>query len=410
MPDHRLGRQNRRREYYDRFPAAEMDRRHAAVRERMREAGLDALVVCGDSGFADTHVGYLTNYHPPFVCYFVCFADPDADSLLLAGLSNHKQYVREVSEADDVDIMLPDPMGKVADRLAAGGAADGTVGLVGHHPRYEQGLSHAHHEALDAAVEADLVDATPTVIDVVRRKSDVELDRVRRAAELTDFGLEAMAEAATPGATELDVRDALTRAYLDTDGGLGMAFVNSAPMEEAEPGEALPWHKPSSRELREGDVVTTEMGAAHRGYRSQVHRTFTVGADPTETYEDLWGVARETYDRMLGAVRAGNTAADVHAALSPVEESPYRLYDVALHGYGNGYLPPYVGTTESNYWPAEADAVTEGWTFVEGEVVVLQPNVVSAEERHGLQLGSAVVVRDGPPEVLQEYPLPIARV
>jgi Xaa-Pro aminopeptidase len=410
MPDTRLGKQNRRREHYDRFDGSEMERRWSAVRERMRAAELDALVVAGDAGFGRTHIGYLTNYHPPFVSYFVFFADPDRPSLLLAGLSNHKQYVREVSEADDVEIMLPDPMGRVADRLEAGGAADGRVGIVGHHPRYDQGLSHEHYVALSGSIRGELVDATRTLIEVGSVKSEPELERIRRAAELTDLGLETLAETAEPGVTERDLRDALTERYLDTDGGLGIAFITSAPMEGAESGEPLPWHKPSGRELREGDVITTEMSAAHRGYRSQVHRTFVVGAEPSDVYGDLWETARTAYDRMLDAIRPGNTVRDVHEALGVIERSPYRLYDVGLHGYGNGYLPPYVGTAASNYWPAESDPVTEEWTFRENQVVVVQPNVVTESERHGLQLGSAVIVREGGPEVLQTYPLPIVEL
>lgn len=407
MPDTRLGKQNRRREHYGRFSADEMDRRRAAVREMMREVGYDALVVCGDAGFAQTHIGYLTNYHPPFLSYFVFFVDPDQPSLLLAGLSNHKQYVREVSDADDVEVMLPEPMRAVADRLAAGRSADGRIGVVGHHPRYQQGMSHDHHEALAAAIPGELVDATVNFIDAVCERSEPELERIRRAAELTDLGLETIAETAEQGVTELDLQAALKRRYLDTDGSLGMAFITSAPMEGAKSGEPLPWHKSSRRELEKGDVITTEMSASYGGYRSQVHRTFTVRSEPTETYESLWEVAHETYEAMLDAIRPGNTVTDVHEALSALESSPYRLYDVALHGYGNGYLPPYVGTTASNYWPGEPDPVTEGWTFRENQVVVAQPNVVTSQERHGLQLGSAVVVRDGGAEVLQEYPVSI---
>jgi Xaa-Pro aminopeptidase len=284
------------------------------------------------------------------------------------------------------------------------------VGIVGHHPRYGQGLSHEHYEALSGAIQGELVDATQTVIEVVSGKSEAELKRICRAAELTDLGLETIAETAEPGVTERELQDALTKRYLDTDGGLGMVFITSAPMEGAESGEPLPWHKPSSRELREGDVITTEMSAVHRGYRSQVHRTFVVGAEQSDVYGDLWETARTAYDRMLDAIQPGNTVRDVYDALGVIERSSYRLYDVALHGYGNGYLPPYVGTETSNYWPAEADPVTEGWTFRENQVVVVQPNIVTESECHGLQLGSAVIVREGGPEVLQKYPLPIAKV
>ena len=410
MEDYRLGQQNRRREYYGRFSAAEMDRRREAVREMMVSEGLDALVICGDAGFGGTHISYLTNYSPPFVSYFVFFRDPEANSLLLAGLSNHKQYVREVSEADDVDVMLPDPMQSVATRLDAGGVGDGTVGLVGHHPRYKQSLSYEQYDALQDAFGGELVDATVPFIHVVSRRSEPELERIRRAATLTDKGLETIADAAEPGVRETELQDALTRTYLETDGALGMAFITSAPMNDAEPGEPLPWHKPSKRKLQAGDVITTEMSASFAGYRSQVHRTFTVGTEPSDQYVDMWTVAKETYDAMLDAVQPGNTVADVHAALEPLEASPYKLYDVALHGYGSGYLPPYVGTSASNYWPGAEDPVTEDWTFEAGMVVVVQPNVVTTEERHGLQLGSAVIVTDDGPEVLQQYPLSIQQV
>lgn len=408
--DFRLGKQNRRRDHYPRFPAAEMERRRTVIRGMMADEGLDALVVYGDSGFGETHISYLTNYRPPFVSYFVFFADPEADSLLLAGLSNHKQYVREISEADDVDVMLPDPMGQVADRVRTGGADGGRVGIVGHHPRYEQTLSHEHYRALDAELDAALVDATAPYIRVSSVKSDVELDRIRTAASLTDRGVTAMAEAAEPGVSETDLRDELVRTYLDTDGGFGMAFITSAPMDGAEPGESLPWHRPSGRTIREGDVITTEMSASFGGYRSQIHRSFTVGRAPTPKYEDLWAVAHETYESMLDALGPGRTTADVHESLDPIRESPYKIYDVLLHGYGSGYLPPYVGTEASNYWPGEPDPITADWTFRPGNVVVVQPNVVTPDERHGLQLGSAVVIEEDGIDVLQDRPLPIQRL
>jgi Xaa-Pro aminopeptidase len=182
-------------------------------------------------------------------------------------------------------------------------------------------------------------------------------------------------------------------------------------MTDAEPGEPLAWKsEPSKRRLSAGDVVTTETSASWGGYASQIHRPYAIGTDPTDEYRQMFELAREVVEAMVDALRPGNSVADVHNALAPVETSPYKLYDVALHGYGNGYLPPYVGTGRSNYWPGMDDPVTDGWTFDAGELLVVQPNVVTPDERRGLQLGSAVVVREGGPEVLQEYPLGIQQV
>lgn len=172
----------------------------------------------------------------------------------------------------------------------------------------------------------------------------------------------------------------------------------------------MPWHRPSRRPIRTGDVITTEVGAAYRGYRSQIHRPFTVGRDPTPEWEDIWALLEETYFSMLDSIRPGNTAQDLYEAVTPIERSEYKMYDVLVHGYGNGILPPLLGTGRSEYWPGGPDRITAGWTFEPGHVMAVQPNVVTEDERLGMQLGAVVVVQDGSPEVLQEYPLEFGRV
>lgn len=399
----RLAADNRRSDRYRRFPPAEYERRHARVADRMADRDLDALVVRGGAAFRTTVVDYLANYRPSFETYLLVFRDPGAAPTLFVGLPNHLQYVREVSVVEDLRPLLPDPAGSVAERLRA--ADPERVGLVGTDPRFGGSMPHDHYRRLDDELDADLVDATAPVLRALSRRSEAELDRIRRAADLLDDAVEALAAAVEPGVREDELADALRAGVDDPEGRVTTTFVSSAPMDGAEPGEPLPWKATQTdRRLRAGDVVTTELSAAVGGYASQVHRPFAVDAAPTADYEALFDVARETYDRLLDALRPGNDAADVADALEPVAASPYRAYDVAVHGYGNGYLPPHVGTA-SPYWPGVDDPVTADWTFESGMVVVVQPNVVTPDERRALQLGSAVVVRDGAPEVLQAYPL-----
>ena len=401
----RLATPNRRRAAYGRFSADEMARRADLVRGMMADEGLDALVLYGSAGFEAVNLDYLANYRPPFATYLCVFPDPAEPSTLFVGLSNHVQYAREVSEADEVRISLPDPPGAVADRLRGSVPTGGRVGVVRYGSRYALGLPHEHHVAIESALDVDLVNVTAAFEVATSVRSEEELDRIRKAATLTDRGMEALAETAEPGVTEQELQRAIQESLLEAGGALGTRFICSAPMEGAEPGEPLPWKHPSSRTLEAGDVITTEISVAVGGYRSQLHRPFAVGRPPTDTYEELFDLAEQAYHAMVDAVRPGNGAADVHAALEPVEASPHKIYDVCLHGYGNGYQPPFVGTTTSNYWPGGPDPVTEAWTFEPGQLLVVQPNVVTTDERHGLQLGSAIIVQDGGPEVLQQFPL-----
>ncbi len=410
MPPLRLARGNRRRDHYRRFPETEYDRRWDAVYELMDREGYDAVVVHGNSHFQTTLTEYLTNYSPPFATYLVAFADPEVAPTMYVGVSNHLQYVREVSEIDDLRLMLHDPGRKLVSRLREGGAGEGTVGLAGFDPRYDLGLPWKHYRQLEESLDADLVDATVPFTHLTAVKSDAELERVRRAAEVLDGGMAALADEAEPGMSEEELQSVVQSALSHDGGGLNNAFISTAPMEGAESGEPLPWKStPSKRTLQDGDVITTEISANDGGYASQIHRPYAVGGPPTDAYRDIFEVAEETCSRMVEALQPGNTARDVYEAMAPVEESEFKIYDVMLHGYGNGYLHPFLGTKASNYWPGDDDPVSENWTFEPGMVMVVQPNVVTEDERHALQLGTTVIVGDDGPEDVHDFPVEFVR-
>lgn len=410
MSSFRLGAPNRRSEYYPRFSEAEFERRRSEVRDLGDDLDLDAVLVYGDSGFRQSKIHYLTNYRPPFATYFVLFEDPDEDSTLFVGISNHVQYAREVSVIEDVRPVLPDTPSNVVERLREANVGGGRIGIASGDPRYNLSIPHDHYRMLDDELDADLVDVTAAYTRLISVASDEELERVERAATILDEAMERLEGAIEPGVTERKLAGVLREACTEAGGSLGATFVSSAPMEGAEPGEPLPWKQPSSRTVEHGDIVTTEISAGYRGYKSQIHRPYAVGRELTATYEDIYDVTRETYERTIDALRPGNTARDVYDAMEPLEESRYKHYDVMVHGYGGGYRHPFVGAEESNYWPGTEDPLTATWTFEPGMVVVIQPNVFTEDERAGIQFGTTVIVRDDGPEVLQSYSPEFLRV
>ncbi|MGM0591137.1 MAG: M24 family metallopeptidase [Halobacteriota archaeon] len=411
MTDLRLANPNDRSKYYPRFSDDEYADRWERTRAIMREEGYDAVVIYGNSFHQSRYISYLTNYDTTYASYLVAFADPDEEPTLYVGISNHLQYVREVSIIDDLELMLHDPAKKVADRLKAGGAGDGTIGLVGTDSRYGHGMPYEHYNYLSANLSADLVNATIPFTHLTAAKSEEEFARLDRSASALDAVMQALEDEMEPGMTEHDVRDIIASTVAEEGCTVRVPFVSTAPMEDAQPGECLPWKDtPSDRTIESGDIVTTEISASYLGYSSQIHRAYTVDAPPTERYQDIFGVLEETYDRMVDALQPGNTAADLHEAMEPLEESEYKIYDVIAHGYGSSYMHPFLGTSDSNYWPGADDVVSEEWTFEPNQVIVVQPNLFTEDERYGFQLGTTVVVTEDGPEVIQEYPVALPQV
>lgn len=413
MIANRLVRPNRRTEYYPRFSEAEYERRRAEVREWMDARELDTLLLYGNGamfGSGSTNVAYLSNYRGEFMSYLVFFADPDEAPTLYCGISNHLQYLAEVSVVDDIRLSIPDPPAKLAERIDEAGLTGGRTGVVSLNPRYRQSIPYEHHVTLESRLTGEIEDVTgPFVREVHSVKSEEEIEWIREGARYCDLGMEALVDAVEPGATEYELAAALRGAILEAGGEPDVAFINSAPMEDAEPGEPITWKQPSTRELRPGDVVTTEFTGTHRGYSGQIHRPIAVDAEPTAAYTEMWDVAVETYEGMLDALRPGNTARDVADATAPIEASEYKIYDVLLHGFGSAYMHPFVGTPSSNYWPGGEDPLTADWEFEEGMTVVVQPNLCDEEETRCFQVGTIAVIREDGPEVLPEYPVEFVR-
>src|SRR6185295_4032254 len=99
-------------------------------------------------------------------------------------------------------------------------------------------------------------------------------------------------------------------------------------------------------------------------------------------------------DAVLGVLRPGATAADVVAAAHVIEDAGFTTRDDLLHGFVGGYLPPVVGS------PSRRIAPVPDFTFAAGMTVVVQPNVVTHDERAGVQTGELVLISEHGPERL----------
>jgi Xaa-Pro dipeptidase len=386
---------------WDRFSAAEMARRFALARELISDHELAALVIFGNSGTNRANMAnafWLSNHLDLHHCYLVVPRDESQQTALYTGLTNHVPNARETSDVPIVEWGGYEPAAKVAARLRATGAARARVGLVGINATFAMGMPYAHHERLRRELsDVELVDVTPAFQRLRLVKSDEELEWLRKAAELTDKAIVAVADAARPGVDEIELV-ALGEAAYRADGGMArIMFLRSMAMDD--PTGCLPAQNPSHRRLRAGDVIITEFSASYWGYTGQIHRPIFVDAEPTPEWQRLFDAARAAYDAIADSVRPGATAADAVRAAQPIREAGYEIYDDLLHGYGVDITPPLIDRTQLTSPPADGGA----W-FERNMTVVIQPNPITPDERMGLQLGALTVVGDGGAESLHGVP------
>jgi Xaa-Pro aminopeptidase len=164
-------------------------------------------------------------------------------------------------------------------------------------------------EAADADVE--LRDA---LIHVRRPKDDVELGRMRTAADVTRAGFDELVPLIAAGRTERELQVALEAAFL-RNGGDFLAFET---IVAAGDHAAVLHFSPTARALRDGDLLLVDAGAECRGYASDVTRTYAVDGTFTAEQELVYDAVRRAGETAIAACRPGTEWHDVHRAAALV--------------------------------------------------------------------------------------------
>jgi Xaa-Pro aminopeptidase len=387
---------------WDRFSAGELQRRFDLARGLMGEHDLAALVIFGNSGTNRANMAnafWLTNHLDLHHCYVVVPGDEGEETALYTGLTNHVPNAREASDVPIVEWGGYDPAATVAERLRAVGVDHGRVGLVGVNAKFGMGMPYAHHERLRGELpRLELDDVTGAFSRLRAVKSGEEIEWLRRAAALTDKAILAVAEAARPGVSEVELVAIGEAAYRAEGGMPRIMFLRSMAMDE--PTGCLPAQNPCHRRLAPGDVVITEFSASYWGYTGQIHRPIFVEAEPTPEWQRLFDVALRAYEAIVEVLCAEATEADVIRAAEPIREAGYAIYDDLVHGYGVDIMPPIVDREQLGRPPADGGA-----RFERNTTVVVQPNPITPDERMGLQLGALTVVGEKGAESLHEVAL-----
>ncbi len=390
---------------HPRLPPQEYARRYAEVRRRMRERGLDVLIVYGDSGSHGgnhANVKYLSNYQDPVASYLV--VPLQGEPALYISNRLYLPYARRMSVVPETDAVDYDPAGKVERRIRELGQEKGAIGLVGFrgilHASLPYGPVSHWHKTLE---RASFADATDLLAGVRAVKSPAELAWFRKGAALTDMAFEALEKKARAGMTDFQLAALIAGAYMPYGGSPQLIFIGSTSM--ARPHLIFPNQYPSHRKVRKGDIVLTELSADYEMHAGQAHRPLAIGTKPTPIYQQLFEVAVEAYNRILRALRPGATEEDVRRAGSVIAEAGFTTFDATFHGWGLLIEDPRVDVEATLIKRPQGKIV-----FQEGMLMVIQPNVVTADGARGLQVGNLVEITRTGARPLQAYPMNFIRI
>jgi Xaa-Pro dipeptidase len=277
-------------------------------------------------------VAYITR--PVSIAYLTALrADPYERLMALAVRADGATLIvpsldEEKAHAQTADVVIvawrdgEDPYQLVARALA--GAVE--VGVEKDH------LSlHAAEVITSRSGASELVDVGPEIRRLRLVKNAAEIEKLARAAAITDEAFVKVLARMHSGQSELEVAFLFASAI----GELG-ARLSFDTLVQSGPNSAMPHGEPSGRKLSHGDFVLLDFGAAHEGYLADSTRMAVVG-EPGARHREIHDVVLRAHDAAIAAVRPGVTTGEVDAAArSVIEAAGYgkQFFHRVGHGLG----------------------------------------------------------------------------
>ena len=242
-------------------------------------------------------------------------------------------------------------------------------------------------------------------------KSEEEIELMRISGKVTAFILKELESFIRPGISTADI-DKFVESTITSNGmiptfkGYGGFPASACVSINEEVVHGIPDKK---RILKEGDIVSVDVGSTYKGYVSDAARTYPVGT-VSDTAKKLMDTTRESFFAGLDYCKVGNRLSDISHAIQVRAESDgfSVIRDFVGHGVGqNMHEDPQI----PNYGkPGRGPRLAKGMVFAiepmicEGtydvETLSNDWTVVTLDGKLSAHYENTVVITDGEPQLL----------
>lgn len=247
-------------------------------------------------------------------------------------------------------------------------------------------------------------------LEMISLKSPREIEAMRRACRITAQARALAGSMVAPGVTTQEI-DTAVRRFIERQGAkpsfLGYGgFPGSACISV---NEEVIHGIPGPRVLKEGDIVSVDVGAYIGGFHGDCAATFPCGKISPEA-EDLIRVTRESFFEGIKMAKEGHRLMDISAAIQMYVES--RGYSIVREFVGHGIGTHLHESPEvPNYGrPGRGPRLLRGMTLAiepmvnAGEAGVMQLSdgwtVKTLDGKLSAHYENTVLITDGEPEIL----------
>ena len=222
------------------------------------------------------------------------------------------------------------------------------------------------------------------------KKSQEEVDKIKKAIEITKSGIEKLMSEARVGMKEYELE-----AYFDFNckvkGATGLAFTTIAAAGE----NATTLHYVDNNcELKENDLILFDLGAEYNCYNADISRTFPVNGKFTERQKEVYNAVLRVNEEIINLIKPGMKYKDVNEKATELiaeeciklglikDKSEVRKY--YYHSIGHS-----LGMDTHDIETPHRDII-----FEPGVVFSVEPGIYIAEEGIGIRIEDDILVTE----------------
>ena len=294
-------------------PQNEFSRRLKNVRAKMKDRGIDVLVIYSAPGsirFGQRgHVMYISGYEPYFGNTMVVLpCDENLSPLLEIDAADY--FPPECAWIENVK-PAGDHVQTLKEYLRETKLEKSRVGVVG-----EYSMSPSLYARLRREIGKSQVEVASDILESERAvKSEYEIQCIKEASKIAKKGIEAAAKFARAGVLEAEIVGEIERVCRKA-GSQGFPH-HTMVTSGKNPSHLNWWWYCGKRKLKQRDTWLLDFGTMYNGYCCDISRPFTLNSS-SQKQKDVFQVLLQAQEAAQKTAREGVLASEVDRAASDV--------------------------------------------------------------------------------------------
>lgn len=252
----------------------------------------------------------------------------------------------------------------------------------------ENYVTYKQYQYLKQKYRVNNLAETENVIEKLRAiKTEEEIEKIRKACELTDKCFNHLLEFIKIGMTEKEIAFEIEM-FFRKNGADGLAFDTIVAIGEH---SSEPHWIPGDREVKMADPILIDMGCKYQGYCSDMTRTIFMGCI-LESMKPVYNLVLKNQENVTAQIREYASI----KTISQMVESDFKLNNFDLiHSLGHSIG---LETHEMPYINSKTD------TYLKENMVVANEPGIYIPRQYGIRIEDTILVQKNGCEVLTKSP------